>query len=340
MNNPIVSILMPTLNSERTIEMALAGIRRQTLGNEAVEIVVADGGSTDQTRAIAKRYGAIVVDNERVLPEYGLSVAMTVARGRYGVFSGSDEVMTSDSSLSAKVKLLEDNPRVHNVLPSGLRNPEGYPKIGDYVNRFGDPFSFFMHRLDSGDNWSSLRSRYKVVRETPQYLVVQFAKDDVIPIVDGGGHFFRLDHLRQIADVTDHTIVARLFITMAAEHRQLGVTKDDFISHYSTAEYETAKAKIEWRIVGNVHHADSGSVGYAGREHLQPRAFRMKKYLFIPYALSVAGPVLDAALLSVKYRSTGMLYHAPLAVRAGLSILKHSALKALGVKVGHGVYGK
>ena len=35
-----------------------------------------------------------------------------------------------------------------------------------------------------------------------------------------------------------------------------------------------------------------------------------------------------------------MLYHLPLAVGTGLSILKHSALKALGVKVKHGVYGK
>lgn len=319
--------------------MALAALRRQTLG-EAVEIIVADGGSNDRTRAIAEKYGARIVENERVLPEYGLSVAMTAARGRYGVFQGSDEVLTSDTSLAAKVKLLEDNPHVHNVLTSGLRNPVGYPRIGDYVNRFGDPFSFFMHRLDAGDNSHSLGRRYRVVRDESEYLVVQFDDDDAIPIVDGGGHFFRLGHLRRIADLTDHTIVARLFILMAREHRQLGVTKNDFIDHYSTAEYKTAKAKIEWRIVGNVHHAESGSVGFAGREHMQPKAFRWKKYLFIPYALSVGGPAIDAALLALRYRNASMLYHVPLAVGAGVSILKHTALKALGHKVGHGVYGK
>ena len=66
----------------------------------------------------------------------------------------------------------------------------------------------------------------------------------------------------------------------------------------------------------------------------------MKKYFFIPYSLSVIGPVIDAARMTVRYRNAAMLYHVPLTTFAGLSILKHTALKALGVKVGHGVYGK
>lgn len=339
MTNPLVSVLMPTLDSERTIDMALAAVRRQTLGREAVEILVADGGSTDRTRAIAKEHGAIVLENERVLPEYGLSVALAAARGRHAVFLGSDEVMTNPGALAAKARLLDENPRVHNITFAGLINPEGYPKIGDYVNRFGDPFSYFMHRLDAGDLWSGLQRRYDVVRADPEYLVVRFGKDDVLPIVDGG-HFFRLDYLRTIADVRDHTIIPRLFHVMCAEHRQLGVVKDDFSIHYSTGDYRTATKKIEWRIVMNVHHAASGSAGFAGREHTQPRAFRLKKYLFIPYALSIGAPAVDAALLSVRYRNPGMLYHLPLTVRAGISILKHTALKALGVNVAQSAYGR
>ena len=90
----------------------------------------------------------------------------------------------------------------------------------------------------------------------------------------------------------------------------------------------------------NVHHAASGSAGFAGREHTQPRAFRLKKYLFIPYALSIGAPAVDAALLSVRYRNPGMLYHLPLTIRAGISILKHTALKALGVNVAQSAYGR
>ena len=339
MNKPLVSILMPTLNSERTIDMALAAVRRQTIGKD-VEILVADGGSTDRTREIATAHGATILENERVLPEYGLSVALRAASASYGVLLGSDEVMTNEAALATKIRLLEDNPHVHNVITAGLLNPEGYAPINEYVNRFGDPFSFFMYRVDGGDFWNALQRKYRVVRAEPDYLVFQIGKDDVMPLCDGGGHFFRIDYLRTIANVDDHTVIARLFNLMAAEHRQLAVVKDDFILHHSTAAYRTAKAKIEWRIVGNVHHADSGSVGFASREETQPRSFRLKKYLYLPYALSVGAPALDAALLAIRYRNPTMLYHLPLAVGTGLSILKHKALRALGVKVGQGVYGK
>jgi glycosyltransferase involved in cell wall biosynthesis len=339
MTTPLVSVLMPTLNSERTLEMCLSSIRRQTLGRDEVEILIADGGSKDRTRAIAAEHGAIVLENERVLPEYGLSVAMKAARGAYGLMLGSDEVMLNPTSLATKVRLMEENPKVHNVIPGGANAPEGYPPISDYMNRFGDPFSFFMHRIDATDMWNVLRRRYAVAREEPDYVVFQLDADDVLPICDDG-HFFRLDYLRQTADLGDLTIIPRLLNLMAKEHRQIAVVKNDFMVHHSTADYKTAKAKIEWRIVGNVHHTSSGSVGYASREDLQPRAFRWKKYLFIPYALSVAAPAMDAALLTWRYRSPAMLYHLPLAVGAGLSIVKHTAMKALGVRVTHGVYGK
>lgn len=336
---PLVSVLMPTLNSERTIEMCLASIRRQTLGRDEVEILIADGGSKDRTRAIAAEHGAIVLENERVLPEYGLNVALTAARGRYAIMLGSDEVLTNERSFAMKVRVLEENPHVHNVVPGGFETPEGYPAISDYVNRFGDPFSFFMHRIDASDMWHMLQERYRVARAEPDYLVVQLGPRDVLPICDDG-HFFSLEYLRTIADPADLSIIPRLLNLMAREHRQLAVVKDDFMRHYSTSDYRTAKRKIEWRIVGNVHHVASGSVGYASREDLQPAAFSMKKYFFIPYSLSVIGPVIDAARMTVRYRNAAMLYHVPLTTFAGLSILKHTALKALGVKVGHGVYGK
>lgn len=338
MSTPLVSVLMPTLNSERTLEMSLASIRRQTIGRDAVEILIADGGSTDQTRAIAREHGAIILENERVLPEYGVMVAMAAARGRYALIMGSDEVILNESSFAIKARLLEENPHVHNVISGGIRNPKGFPPIGHYMNRCGDPFSYFMHRIDMGDHWNALRRRYRIVREESDYAIVEIGKYQSFPICDG--HFFRLEYLRTIADVTDHTIIADLFQNMAREHRQVAVVKNDFIDHYSTARYKTAKAKIEWRVVGNLHHADEGLAGYVNREELQPSTWRWKKYLFIPYALSVAGPAVDAAVLAVRCRTPAMLYHLPLTVGTGLSIVKHGALKVLGIKPALKVYGK
>jgi len=57
--NPLVSVIIPTKNSETTIEKCLGSIRNQTYPN--VEIVVVDSFSTDKIRDIVENYGARIV---------------------------------------------------------------------------------------------------------------------------------------------------------------------------------------------------------------------------------------------------------------------------------------
>ncbi len=55
-DSPLLTVVIPTLNEEHTIANAMASVRR-----EGVEIIVSDGGSTDDTRTIAAARGARVV---------------------------------------------------------------------------------------------------------------------------------------------------------------------------------------------------------------------------------------------------------------------------------------
>ncbi len=52
---PLVSVVIPTLNSAKIIEECLESIKKQTYPN--IEIIVVDGHSTDNTLEIAKKYG-------------------------------------------------------------------------------------------------------------------------------------------------------------------------------------------------------------------------------------------------------------------------------------------
>jgi len=56
--SPGISIVIPTLDEAPRLPRLLADLRA---GGEAAEIIVADGGSTDATRAIAREMGASVV---------------------------------------------------------------------------------------------------------------------------------------------------------------------------------------------------------------------------------------------------------------------------------------
>ncbi len=272
-----------------------------------------------------------MLHNERVLPAYGMSIGLQGARGRFGVLLGADEVMLNPEAFARKIALMEAEPRLHSIIATGLLVPKGYAKITDYVNRYGDPFSYFMYRVDGGDQWTSLRRKYRVVSEQDDACVLRIDEDKELPLCDGGAHFFRLEELRKIADVSDPTVIVRLFDLLAKKHRLIGVLKDDFIDHYSSASLKVARAKIRTRILSNSYEAEGGQAQYANREADQPLAFRLKKYMYLPYALSVAAPLVDAVALSVRHKNPALMCHFPLAVETGASIVWHKTLASLGV---------
>ena len=51
---PLVSVIIPTKNSARTIEACLRSVKYQDYKN--IEIIVVDNFSTDGTQEIAKKY--------------------------------------------------------------------------------------------------------------------------------------------------------------------------------------------------------------------------------------------------------------------------------------------
>jgi len=83
---PKFSIIIPTLNEEKYIENLLKSVKKQTL--QPVEIIVADAGSKDKTREIAKKYGAKVVKGG--LPAVGRNAGAKIAKGDILVFLDAD----------------------------------------------------------------------------------------------------------------------------------------------------------------------------------------------------------------------------------------------------------
>jgi len=69
--NLSISLCLPTLNEEATIAKEILIMRSELMSSQPLldEIVVVDSGSTDNTREIAKTYGAKVYESSDILPE-------------------------------------------------------------------------------------------------------------------------------------------------------------------------------------------------------------------------------------------------------------------------------
>lgn len=123
-NLPRVSVIMPTLNVEALLDQALSAITRQTYPRDRVEIILADAHSTDRTREIAKKYGAIILDDDGKNMEEGKRLALQHATGEYVVFVDADNEITHPDHLKLAVEALVTNPQALGVESYYLPSPK------------------------------------------------------------------------------------------------------------------------------------------------------------------------------------------------------------------------
>jgi succinoglycan biosynthesis protein ExoA len=85
---PFVSIVIPVYNEERYIEACLASVLDQDYPADRYEVIIADGGSTDRTRAIVESIAVShpvvrLIDNPGRTQAHGLNLAILASRGEY-----------------------------------------------------------------------------------------------------------------------------------------------------------------------------------------------------------------------------------------------------------------
>jgi len=139
-NLPRVSFILPTLNAEALLDNCLASVARQIYPRSNCEIILADARSTDRTCEIARKYGALVLDDDGKNMEEGKRLALRHATGEYIVFLDADNEITHSDYIELAVRALSANPQALGVesyyLPS--------PKMSSFC-------AYLTHRLHISD---------------------------------------------------------------------------------------------------------------------------------------------------------------------------------------------
>lgn len=94
MEYPLVSVIVPVYNAQRTIERCLTSIRNQSYRN--IEVLVINDGSTDHTADILRRMQQkdnrfIIVEKENTGVSDSRNIGIRLARGKYIQFADSDD---------------------------------------------------------------------------------------------------------------------------------------------------------------------------------------------------------------------------------------------------------
>lgn len=123
--NPLFSIIIPTLNEETYLERLLKEIIAQDFTD--YEIIVSDSYSNDNTVNVAKGYGAYVVLTPPNGPGIARKAASDFAHGKYLIFMDSDIEIWNTSFLSELAYKLSENPEIEFATVKLVSNKNDIP---------------------------------------------------------------------------------------------------------------------------------------------------------------------------------------------------------------------
>ncbi|MCM8799784.1 MAG: glycosyltransferase [Candidatus Omnitrophica bacterium] len=87
---PFISIVIPVKNDAEILKKCLNSLIELDYPKDSLEIIVADGNSSDNTRKLAESFGAKVVLNEKEVVVSGRNVGFKVSRGDFIAFTDAD----------------------------------------------------------------------------------------------------------------------------------------------------------------------------------------------------------------------------------------------------------
>lgn len=313
---PKVSFIIPTLNADRTLEMCLKAIHTQIYPLNKIEIILVDGGSSDKTLSIAKKYNVKIINNSHVFQEPGKTLGSKNAKGDIIFYIDSDNILGSRNWLKNITQPYIKEKKVDGFLPQTFP-----PKDSHSLNRylgylFTDPLTYFVYqRMANPLDYSSV---YIPFKQEKQYILFQFL-DDSYPLfgyAQGVGVIKKFIHGKFKGK--DDMLSG---IELMKRGGIIAYVPSATVYHYHVDGFNKFIKKYTWRTRNNLYQKYN-NVGLRNRTSYLNTAQKIRTIIFIPYAFSIIFPLITTIHLWLKFKDRVMLWHFPATIIMGFIITK------------------
>ena len=223
---PSISVVIPTLNSGSVLEKCLKSISIQKYPKSKVEILIGDGGSTDDTLSIAKKYGVKIISNKLKTGESGKAVAVKEAKGDLIALIDSDNILPNNHWFADMVKPFEDQ---EIILSEPIKY--SYRKSDPYLTRYfsllgmNDPICLFIGNYDRHsyitERWTDLK--FLEVKKGGYIKVTLDHKP--IPTIGANGTIFRKDILQKAVKNSDYLFDIDILLKIISSDKKVKIAK-------------------------------------------------------------------------------------------------------------------
>lgn len=308
---PKVTFSIVTLNEEKRIKACLEAIVAQAYPKEKIEIIVMDGGSTDRTIEIAKKFQTKIYFNEKKLAEPGLAEAYKKATGDYMVFMAADNIVFDKYWTRKIIQPFLDDPDHILASFSHVANAPDDNIWNKYLNEDTDPFSAFIFKNASHPD--KFKKIYTIERENSHYVIYNYDVKNFPLIALAQCTVLKTKIKREINSNFDDILP---LINIIENGGKIAYVKDTATYHFSIKGSNHFRVKFQKRIYNSIKTSS-----YASRENYMSTERKIRRYLFLLYSFSFVIPLLDGIRLMIIKKRFYMLLHPIASFIIGLYIV-------------------
>lgn len=312
---PWMTVVIASYNSSRFLDRIAMNLSEQeTPGDDSVlEVLLVDGGSTDDTVIKAKQLGFMVLENPDGDPISAKFIGLNNAKARLVCILDHDEFLVRTDSLLAKFEFFRQTTNLRAVVSAGYRFKNDVTS-NMYASEFGDPVSMMIYRSPNNEHFklTSFQRHLKLTAsEVGKSIFIAASEQQPIlcEMAAGAGvidiDFFRLYHpeMFESKNIFPHAYY------LLDNTDCIGMIHGDAVLHDSAESWSVVRSKIVWRLNNAINETDISNSGFSGRSHTSVYSPRLQKIKFSVYCLTLVWPFVDALWLAATRRRWGYLNH-------------------------------
>lgn len=301
-----ISVIMATLNSEATLDRCLKSVRQQDYDQKKIEIISADGGSTDNTAKILKKYDAKIVPENTGSPEGAKAYALKEAKNEIVLEIDDDNVLPGKKWLSRMTAIFDKEPKITGVYPWRYRYRRSDKPLNRYFSLFGvnDPVPYFLGRADRQSYHSFKWTLAGEAKDKGAYFLVRFNQNN-LPTIGANGFLIKRKLLLKAKVDPKHFFHIDVNMDLVKKsYCQYAVVKND-IYHISGERFWHFFRKRK-KYMENLYLKD---LSYRRYFLYQKDRDRKKIIAYSFYALTLVGPIIEALRGFVKKPDPAWFLH-------------------------------
>ncbi|MFH2021708.1 MAG: glycosyltransferase family 2 protein [Patescibacteria group bacterium] len=314
MKKPLISVVIATYNSDRTLALCLRSLKTQKFPREKIELIIADGGSTDQTLLIAKQFQARVVKvpADKQGAEYNKAYGLQYAKGEYLLCIDHDNILPHSNWLTAMMYPFSQHKDLVAVEPLRYRYQPNLSLLDRYFALFGvnDPLPYYLGKADRMDYFHQKYNLLGQAQDKGEYYLVRFNQDQPqkIPTLGANGFLIKRKYFLKSRHQPGEYFHIDINVDLVAQgYNQYAFIKDDII-HLTNSEFINFVVRRAY-FMNKYYLADFSKRRY--------RVFYLendgiKLLLFIVYAITLIKPLLDSLRGYIKIKDKAWFLHPPM----------------------------